>query len=1679
MAANEPVTPSIGIASISLMTRLQNKSDTAQNWSLSNPLLLEGEIGYESDTNKFKIGTGNKEWNELPYFANDSIIYGGEKTLDQINSDTSLCVKNMIYKISNGGAIKKYLYNNDNPTYTGTYNISAENNATKYSIKYSAVDYTNPAKYQEMNKFIGVCEKDVIIHITYTYTQSSGSSINLEADVICSDRNGPTIYLKDKIIGIVAEVESGTTVKITKVYKTLLTVNSNDCIMWNGSEWVSFSSSIPIINNLTSTDKNKSLSANQGKVLNDKITKLDNKITKMDTSIGSKFEETGTGVGVKSEYEFTADTINTNNIAISGDTDTINFHDSTGNYTLTDVLNKKLYYYGNIDISSNAPVIYSNNEVINTWPTQAYGEVDGKIYTVMSKFVDKGLDRSDLGIDRLETKISGLIYIVFKYDSSNGNLSIMNIINPDKCVPTLKKLTIKIASITINNKNYKINTTYTPDFSDIDYNIILGSGDVSYTDGTGGDGTAYAELLNYMTTKSIEQVSYIFTGSATDCMILNTNSVYVGESIYWNGLCWAKLSPDMSKYYNKDEIINLGHISYQGAKTESELNSIDNSSDIKTKGYMYNVQFNGDSAEIENYTYHINGSVEPGTIKQYGNSYIIKYSAENFTNPDSSYDELRRLIGSMYTDCTIYGYINGNLQEFIIQSISGPNNIEVTKISGPSFTDNSSIDIQAVLKNKIAVYNTNDYIVWDGTDWKTISRSININDIISKTHTTNTLEISKIPETLNYEIGSPSVFIAGDQYVIVNDDTSTSSNTVSYEATNEMPHTFNVTIMSLDNNEDGPVGIKFYNLYDNIPLGIYDITTSIRCEYTDDDDKTWIFEIDDINKYNSGDISTAYTNKKIRIIYDGNLATATDINTLKNMVHNASEIELAINNVTITTFNIKVGDTLTFLGKYWHKTTNSTEVIDALNYKLASNPDGFYISDILSDTISSQDIAVRNETVGQKLSFINATDFSGIEYGEGTSAKNLQSVLDKKADKDDLTSVYKVKGSLNPNSSSSPNINSWTIGIPKTGDVYNISADITDNSIKGIANSIWYDTTIGLPECTYIKDNSSSNMAYLDFTDKSYNNLIGNCKLVLATTQAAIKTIAIGNVYGLDTNNNRIIISSTGELTSGTKYYLYHIERDRVPVKKGDNVVWIDNYGWDKLAADIDLSNYVTKTDAPLSKIYHVTEGNKDIIDIDTNSYLRVPYFDKIIDSKGSSIQTELNNKLDKSAVVNTLTSSSTTNPLSAEQGRVLNVTTVKMTGNQQISGYKYFSQGLFATYPINRNNNPFDDSTDPTTISPTAVINYQYLENYSNSKKFKPSQIMPQNDSTSGIVPLTYGAETHSVRNVSSFLPANAISIEYTTDGGTTWTDYGASDEVKRKIFAEDTTNYIKIGGKNITTDTITDQCMTRVTIDPVVDGRYSNAFMFYCWVTTSGVKDMKCKIECSTIGAPDTFTTVRDEVTVSGWSGPNTITFSTKSFGGGANQTSNQCKYRFTFRSLQPNNKIASFTDLRLYGYSVWTPKNNYMKAGTIYSTSYDQNVIFPAQLSANTLEIGTNGTIGTNLTNAIQSITNDIPVATTVPATLAVNTIYDVGQQTTLNLTLPSGKVGNYIQVDFLSPSTPTTLGINSAAGISDFSLVPSANTIYSLYFEWGTLYYNSTTSKCVYGWRFKYDEYTHTV
>lgn len=52
-----------------MAVKLQIRRDTAVNWTTANPLISQGEICFEIDTYKVKIGTGLVHWNDLPYFA--------------------------------------------------------------------------------------------------------------------------------------------------------------------------------------------------------------------------------------------------------------------------------------------------------------------------------------------------------------------------------------------------------------------------------------------------------------------------------------------------------------------------------------------------------------------------------------------------------------------------------------------------------------------------------------------------------------------------------------------------------------------------------------------------------------------------------------------------------------------------------------------------------------------------------------------------------------------------------------------------------------------------------------------------------------------------------------------------------------------------------------------------------------------------------------------------------------------------------------------------------------------------------------------------------------------------------------------------------------------------------------------------------------------------------------------------------------------------------------------------------------------------------------------------------------------------------------------------------------------------------------------------------------------------
>lgn len=62
-----------------LKTKIQLRHDTAANWEANKTVvLLAGELGFETDTNKFKIGDGVKTWAELPYAVKDEIALTDE-----------------------------------------------------------------------------------------------------------------------------------------------------------------------------------------------------------------------------------------------------------------------------------------------------------------------------------------------------------------------------------------------------------------------------------------------------------------------------------------------------------------------------------------------------------------------------------------------------------------------------------------------------------------------------------------------------------------------------------------------------------------------------------------------------------------------------------------------------------------------------------------------------------------------------------------------------------------------------------------------------------------------------------------------------------------------------------------------------------------------------------------------------------------------------------------------------------------------------------------------------------------------------------------------------------------------------------------------------------------------------------------------------------------------------------------------------------------------------------------------------------------------------------------------------------------------------------------------------------------------------------------------------------------
>ena len=194
-----------------------------------------------------------------------------------------------------------------------------------------------------------------------------------------------------------------------------------------------------------------------------------------------------------------------------------------------------------------------------------------------------------------------------------------------------------------------------------------------------------------------------------------------------------------------------------------------------------------------------------------------------------------------------------------------------------------------------------------------------------------------------------------------------------------------------------------------------------------------------------------------------------------------------------------------------------------------------------------------------------------------------------------------------------------------------------------------------------------------------------------------------------------------------------------------------------------------------------------------------------------------------------------------------------------------------------------------------------------------------------------------------SAFLPANCITVEYSSDAGKTWEDYGLSEAQKRGLFALTCDNDVRLSKSSPVS---TNDCV-RITVEPL--DRYVSFDQLYIWFST-GSHACTLDLERSTIGAKDTFSFIRKDVPLGGWSGPNVINFPYGTFGSFPGQTNNHYKYRMTFKTTKLGSSTTqspAIIDIRFYGDRAWTIPNDMVKGDYPFSWDRDMNVNFSKQL------------------------------------------------------------------------------------------------------------------------------------
>lgn len=216
------------------------------------------------------------------------------------------------------------------------------------------------------------------------------------------------------------------------------------------------------------------------------------------------------------------------------------------------------------------------------------------------------------------------------------------------------------------------------------------------------------------------------------------------------------------------------------------------------------------------------------------------------------------------------------------------------------------------------------------------------------------------------------------------------------------------------------------------------------------------------------------------------------------------------------------------------------------------------------------------------------------------------------------------------------------------------------------------------------------------------------------------------------------------------------------------------------------------------------------------------------------------------------------------------------------------------------------------------------------------------------------------------AFINHNKVVIDYSRDGGSTWSDYEATNEQKVILFSPSKQN--KAGfviGKSTLSSVATEDCLLRVSVFTDGASIYTSLNKFVFYVSSSGSDDCFVTIRGRTQknfdDKIDTWDTFADTVPLSGWPAWNVVNTSRiTTYGNDRNEQYGQIEFIFGCGShTSLNNAGLTIMSILCFGGQGLNTPSFMASHGHIYDWDSAQNAIFPngvRPLVTNAQDLGT---------------------------------------------------------------------------------------------------------------------------